>query len=517
MKKNEEGNRDKELYRQLRALSCDQLWEEIARFDRAPPEERIETVGLVRAVGVVFSEKGTEQQKDQVRPWLRSLLHDASEKIRRYAMTALPKIGAGVGEEEELLDLLRTTTVEREKKFLGQTLEKIGGAATLAQIEGTRGLGVRTEQKVRASVARSESPSTVRMDGVLADFAGLRIHLRGRAGLENIVREEVEEAIAARGKFRIDEVRSGLVAITPVAPFSLADIYALRCFGTVGFVLGAVGRLEEEASIDALAGVITSPRARGLFEAFTAGSIRYRLDFVDKGHQRGAVRLVANRAYALCPDILNDARVAPWSVAIHSVEHGTAVELTPRLVPDPRFSYRQKDVPAASHPPLAACMARLGGRMENEIAWDPFCGSGLELIERALLGGVRQIHGTDRSAEAVAITRGNFEAAKISSVQARFVCCDFRDYGKVEGLRENAATLIVTNPPMGKRVPIPNLHGLIMDLFSVAAKVLRPGGRLVFANPICVENPHRALQLQSRQVIDLGGFDCRLECYRKIE
>jgi tRNA G10 N-methylase Trm11 len=226
------------------------------------------------------------------------------------------------------------------------------------------------------------------------------------------------------------------------------------------------------------------------------------------------VRLVANRAYALCPDILNDARVAPWSVAIHSVEHGYSVELSPRLVPDPRFSYRQKDVPAASHPPLAACMARLGGRVENEIVWDPFCGSGLELIERALLGGVLQLHGTDRSAEAVGIARGNFEAAKIPAVQARFVCCDFREY---EGLKENAATLIVTNPPMGKRVPIPNLHGLIMDLFSVAAKVLRPGGRLVFANPVHIENPHRALKLQSRQVIDLGGFDCRLECYRKVE
>src|SRR4051812_36898990 len=120
MKKSEEGNRDKELYRQMRALSCNQLWEEIARFDRASSEERIETVGLLRAVGVVFSEAGTTAQKDQVRPWLRSLLHDPSEKIRRYAMTALPKIGAGAGEEEELLDLLRTTTVEREKKFLGQ-------------------------------------------------------------------------------------------------------------------------------------------------------------------------------------------------------------------------------------------------------------------------------------------------------------------------------------------------------------------------------------------------------------
>jgi tRNA G10 N-methylase Trm11 len=179
-------------------------------------------------------------------------------------------------------------------------------------------------------------------------------------------------------------------------------------------------------------------------------------------------------------------------------------------------------VPAASHPPLAACMARLGGRMEDDVVWDPFCGSGLELIERMLLGGVRGIFGTDRSAEAVEIARGNLAAAKVAqprmaAVSAKFMCCDFRDHTQVEGLGANSVTLIVTNPPMGKRVPVPNLRGLIADLFSVAATVLRPSGRLVLANPVHMENPHRTLRLQSRQVVDLGGFDCRLECYRKVE
>ena len=35
----------------------------------------------------------TAAQRDGVRPWLRALLHDPCEKIRRYAMAALPKIG----------------------------------------------------------------------------------------------------------------------------------------------------------------------------------------------------------------------------------------------------------------------------------------------------------------------------------------------------------------------------------------------------------------------------------------
>ncbi len=510
-------NPTKELYRQLRTLSCERLWaEEMPRFDRATPQERSEGVALVRAVGVVFSESGTMDQRDAVRPWLQNLLRDPNEKIRRYAMAALPKIGAGRSEEAELLALLQTTEVEREKKFLGQTLEKIGGAATLEVIKkGAAGLHPQTEQKVKASLARHESPSLVRMNRQLSDFAGVRIQLRGRKGLEEIVREEVESSRRTKGKFRVAEVSSGLVTLTPLAPFTLADIYSLRCFGTVGFVLGSVPSSDEAKSIEAWAAAITSPLSRRLLKTFTEGSIRYRLDFVSQGHQRGAVRLLTNRAYALCPEILNDPRRAPWIASIHPTQRGSIVELSPKLTPDPRFAYRQHDVPAASHPPLAACMARVAGPMANEIVWDPFCGSGLELVERSLLGGVRAVFGTDLSAEAVDISQDNFTAANVKSVEAKFTCCDFRDFAKIAGLGPNTATLIITNPPMGKRVPIANLPQLFAELFSVAATVLKPGGRLVFANPFQMESPNPSLRLQSRQMVDFRGFDCYLEKYVK--
>jgi tRNA G10 N-methylase Trm11 len=192
------------------------------------------------------------------------------------------------------------------------------------------------------------------------------------------------------------------------------------------------------------------------------------------------------------------------------------VELRPRLSPDPRFHYRERDVPAASHPPLAACMARVAGRVEDDIVWDPFCGSGLELIERTLLGGAQRIYGTDLSSAAAAIARKNFASAHGESVAAQFMCADFHDFAKIEGLGENSVTLIITNPPMGRRVRVRNLRQLMEDLFSVAGKALRPGGRLVFANPIKMESPEASLRLKLRQTVDLGGFDCRLEMYVKM-
>ena len=509
---------DKELYRELRVLSCEKLWnEEVARFDRSLPEERIKRVAVIRAVGVVFSESGTAKQKAEVRSWLVRLLQDPSEKVRRYAMTALPKLGAATSEEKALLSLLRTTTVEREKKFLGRALDKIGGAATLDVVAGVRGFLPQTEQKVRASLARAERPSVIRMDRLLSDFTRLRIHLHCRTGLEEIVRDEVKDDISRHGKFRIVEVRSGLVAIRPVVPFSLADIYILRCFATVGFFLGHVPSSNPTECVDALASVMTSPLSQLVLAAFTEGSIRYRLEFVAKGHRRGAVRLLANRAYAMRPDILNDPRNAPWSMDLLPTRHGISVELRPKLTPDPRFTYREGDIRAASHPPLAACMARLAGRVKHEVVWDPFCGSGLELIERTLLGGVKHIYGTDLNSDAISLCRVNFAAADVKGVPLTLVCCDFRDYAKVEGLRPRSVTLIITNPPMGRRIRVPNLRGLFGDLFAVAAEVLEPGGRLVFANPLRIEPLDPSLKLMHRKVIDLGGFNCRLEMYLKVE
>lgn len=512
----------KEHYQQMRVLSCERLWTaEVPKFDAATPQQRMEQVGVIRAVGVVFAESGTAAQKEQARQWLQSLLRDPAEKVRRYAMVALPKIGAADQEEGELLTLLKKTSSDREKKFLAQTLEKIGGAATL-EVAGDEGLA-RTAQKVEANLARAQKPSTILFDKSFPEFENVRIHLRGRSGLEDIIEEEVQIEAKAGGKFRAVFKARALVAVVPSKPFSLADIYGLRCFSDAGIVLGTVKLTkkdreddEDDADLEALADIISSPTTLRIFEAFTEGPLRYRLEFASKGHQRSAVRRVTNLVYSLEPKLLNDSRSAPWEINIFHTPQGLSVELSPKLRPDPRFAYRLRDIPAASHPPLAACMARLAGPATGETVWDPFCGSGLELIERALLGGVKHLYGTDRSEEAIEITRGNLASAIAQPPAATLTCCDFRDHAKLAGIRPGSLSLIVSNPPMGKRVPVANLRFLIEDLFAAATVALRPGGRLVFANPLPIKPGGHQLKLQYRQKVDLGGFHCHLEKYVKL-
>lgn len=508
---------DNELYRQLRTLSCDTLWNtEVARFNNASLDDRLKRSAVIRAVSVVFAASGTPDQKAGAIVWLKELLQDPAEKVRRYAVTAIPKLGGDSAAEATLLALLKSPATDRERRSVGHALEKIGGTATLHAVEAYRGTLPVAEQKVRASVARKDNPSTIRMDAPIGAVDGLRLHLRCRKGLESIVADEVAEHAAKGGVFRVLETKRCLVVVGATAAFSFSELHALRCFDTVGIVLGLLHNPGETDSIESLATTITSPLARRLLSALTHGSIRYRLEFVSMGNRDDTIRRVADRAYARFPEILNDARRAPWAIDVHSTGTGASVELRPKFAANPRLFYRQEDVPAASHPPLAACMARLAGRVPNEVVWDPFCGSGLELVETALLGGVKHVIGTDLSPEAIAIAQSNFAAAKLEFTRATFVCADFREYTSVPGLANGSISLVITNPPMGRRVRVPNLHQIIRDLFAVATRVLMPGGRMVFANPLRVTPSDPSLRLEYRQVVDLGGFDCRLEVYRKV-
>lgn len=506
-------------YARTRALHRDDLRSrEAPRYDALPPQDRLREVGLLRAIGAVFGQYGTPEEKAWARSWLLKQLADPQEKIRRYAIQGLPKLDAGPDEEHALLRLLDRASSPRERAALHAALEKIGGRASLDAnvFAGDPALAAR----LQANVARREQSGRILLDQPLTDVRGIRVHLRCRRGLEGWLREEWETHPKLRSRFRLLGSRPSLLALAPLGPFCLGDLFQLRLFTTLSL---AIARLPASPgttpSIEALAQALTSPIVRRIYAAFHQGPPRYRIDFSEMAQppKPEFIRAVAARAFSLHPGILNDSHQAPWSADIHPAPGGLSVELRPRISPDPRFAYRVGAIPAASHPPLAAALARWAGpAIRLGPIWDPFCGSGLELVECALLGHPAILHGTDLDPAALDACRANLTAAGLGSADVRLMACDFRDYPRLAGIAPASLSLIITNPPLGRRIRIHGLRQLMADLFQMAATTLQPGGRLILTNPTRIDSPPAGLRLEERRRADLGGFDCRLENWSRV-
>ena len=214
------------------------------------------------------------------------------------------------------------------------------------------------------------------------------------------------------------------------------------------------------------------------------------------------------------PDLVNDPTDSTWRV--HVAEDGgqVAVSIEPRKLDDPRFAYRVADVPAASHPTVAAALARLSVTHSlapaKDVVWDPFVGSGLELCERGRLAPSARLAGSDVSAEALVAARANLDSAGVTADLAA---------GDALAHEVPGATLILTNPPMGRRVLRGRAHPLLVELVERAAAILPAGGLLCWISPIPGQTRARAaavgLRLIDAHTVDMGGFAAEIQVLRK--
>ena len=127
----------------------------------------------------------------------------------------------------------------------------------------------------------------------------------------------------------------------------------------------------------------------------------WRLHFAGGGHRRASVLRIATQVAAARPELVNDPADTTWAVDVEERPGTVRLLLVPRRLDDPRFAWRLRDVPAASHPTIAAALVRVAGVRADDIVWDPFVGSAVELVERALAGPWAELHGSDRDPEAL--------------------------------------------------------------------------------------------------------------------
>jgi 23S rRNA G2445 N2-methylase RlmL len=235
--------------------------------------------------------------------------------------------------------------------------------------------------------------------------------------------------------------------------------------------------------------------------------VRYRLAWQDGGHRRAVTWSAAQAIGKRAPALVNDPTASLWEVVVAENRRFVDVSLAPRGLSDPRFGWRLGDVPAASHPTIAAALARVAGVRDGDVVWDPFVGSGSELVERARLGSYRSLHGSDVEPRALEVARRNLDAAGLKATL---------ESGDALSLRPAGVTLILTNPPMGRRASRARGLSDALDRFVAhAATVLPVGGRLVWITPWAARGRAAAeragLSLEWARNVDMGGFDAEMQ------
>ena len=280
-----------------------------------------------------------------------------------------------------------------------------GGRASLARLARVRSEDPELERvlsearmKLERGLARSEAGC---IDGSRAPARALEVLLHVRAGLEEILADELGRDVPSGGA----RPGSSTNCPNPTSRFALprAHVLALR------IPARARERRCRRRGRRVGFGAFERPRDGRFFSTFTRGPIRYRIEWADAGKKRGATFRAAEAVARVRPALVNDPQNALWEVVVSEkpAKSGSRVyvEIWPRALPDPRFEYRKKTLPASSHPTIAAALARVAGVVKDDVIWDPFVGAGGELVERSLLGPYARMFGTDIAPEALSAAR----------------------------------------------------------------------------------------------------------------
>ena len=461
---------------------------------------------------------------DEARAALLAEVDDPEARVRRAAAVALGKLGDGGDASEMLAARLGEERDASVRRALVEALGKVGGpsaaTALAAVVPGEDAELARILGKARLMVARAPA-GAVAGDGAAAEVADdasidlsrthggeRRVWMHCRAGLAELLLEEARLIPTLRAP-RIRNAAC-VEALLDGAP---ASLFAARLWDDFGFVLAPdVAADGPDAQANVLVETLVAPATRAIFAAWTRGAWRFRLDWVGGGPRRALTWRVAAEVAARAPELINAPRQAPWEVRADVTDPDEAVmsiELVPRRYDDPRFAYRHGDVPAASHPTIAAALARVAGVRPDDVVWDPFVGSGAELIERARLGSYSALYGSDIESHALDVTRANLAAAGLPAA------AELAHVDACAWVPPRAPTLIISNPPMGRRVHRGDVGPLLDRFLTHAVRVLAPGGRIVWASPLPARTAATASRLGLRVEpicgFDMGGFSAQLQ------
>lgn len=484
-----------------------------ARLESSPDE----AIGarLVAALGLLARAGNADAQL-----LLLQRIADPAVRVRKAAISALGKLGGEVARDAVIARWDATDVPPDERRVLAEALGKLGGELAMARLQRIetgedRELSRRRDRALLMADRSSKRDAESSIATDVAPASPLTVVLRCRAGFGPLLVEE----LTALG-MKPQGISDAAAEVTLTGPWS--TLFASRLWGAAAIRLprvqateatprtraGIRERSDRVANPEQLArrivDTILAPPTRALLTAWTRGPIRWRLGF-SRGHKRAIVWNVATAVTAAAPELINDPQQTTWEFLVD--DQSLTIDLSPKRFDDPRWAWRVAEVPAASHPSVAAALVQLAEVCAGEQVWDPFCGSGLEVIEAAKRGAVAS--GTDLDEEALAAAAQNIAAAGVTAKLAR---SDARVYACYP------VDAIVTNPPLGSRVQVDAI-ALLTDCASQFARQLGDRGRLVWITPASRKTSPAleaaGLRLVRRLAVDLGGVRGHVERWDK--
>lgn len=465
---------------------------------------------------------GEETANADVGLWLLARLSDDDGATRRRAALQLGKrVSAWPNEraraETALAQAFAITTDMADRRALAEALGRMGSGEALRTLDehGAPKSDALLGQRIVQARLRIEQrelrqvTSTIALDVPLGHPTPILLHVR--SGLEGMLMDELAHIAGLAEVPR--EVGPGRVRVVTSGP--LLPLFRARSFMHIGFPVEMEG--DPYAVVNSVIEALTLPASQAVFKTLTRGPVRFRLNWASGGQRRGDTRQVAERVVQAVPWLVNDSTQAPWEVVVSEVvgKFGPRVfvELWPQKLTDPRFSYRKATMPASSHPTIAAALVRVAGCRADDVVWDPFVGTGMELSERSLSGPYKHLYGTDIDPNAIAAAQTNVDSAGAKNVTLSVQ--DARTFSPPTPL-----TLVITNPPFGRRVIVSEgVRELLEDVLGHAASLLAPNGRMAFITPRVRATEavmiRAGLERQLQMPIDVGGFSAHLELWQR--
>jgi len=471
----------------------------------------LEARGRVHALRVIG---GLAPKDAQAGNAVLSLLTDADTRVARAAANALGRLEGSEARTEIAAALLAAWDETPElplARAIAEALGKLGVVEARDRLDSVR------EGDAELARVAGKAVAMLRRDGSRGDASEIKgdqasdfevdLVLFCREGLESLLREELAQRDPTA---RVGQGDAGLVrAVWRGAP---EDLWSIRTMLGFGFALPPEPFAKESDIEAACVRALGSETARRILETWTSGTVRYRIDWEGKGHKRAATWSLVDALASRYPTWVNDPTESTWELAVTASAGQVRVLLCPRKLADPRFVYRLRDVPASSHPTLAAALVRASRPRADDVVWDPFAGSGSELVERARAGSYTRLIGSDADPAALEAARENVAAASVEGV--------LLEQADATSHAPAGVNSIITNPPMGRRVARDGSLATLLDAFTDnAARVLVSGGRVTWLSPLGGRTAARAeangLRVSLRRSVDMGGFHAELQVWDK--